>query len=57
MDNDELLELISDVKREAANNQKLTIARDLILDTAKNCIDTEKQKKLLIASELLRMFV
>lgn len=57
MDNDELLELISDIKREASNNQKLTIARDLILDTAKNCIDTEKQKKLLIASELLRMFV
>lgn len=57
MDNDELLELISDVKRETSNNQKLTIARDLILDTAKNCIDDEKQKKLLIASELLRMFI
>lgn len=57
MDNDELLELISDVKREVSNNQKLTIARDLILDIAKNCIDTEKQQKLLIASELLRMFV
>lgn len=54
---DELLELISDVKREASNNQKLTIARGLILDIAKNCIDAEKQEKLLIASELLRMFV
>ena len=57
MNDDELLEFISDVKREASNNQKLTIARDLILDIAKNCMDVEKQKKLLIASELLRMFV
>ena len=51
MNEDELLEFISDVKREASNNQKLTIARDLILDIAKNCIDAEKQKKLLIASD------
>lgn len=57
MDNDELLELISDVKREASGNQMLTMARDLILEVSKMTLDVEKQKKLLIASELLRMFV
>lgn len=56
MNEDELFELVADIKKSATNNQMLQIARDLILEVSKKCIDSEKEKKLLIANELIRMF-
>jgi hypothetical protein len=58
MNDDELLELIADLGNTITDSQKLTIARALIKSVSdKKILDSDKKKKLLLASELIRMFV